>query len=89
MATDLNVDLNAVSSKAEELRGIARELFGEATMEFAADPEIADLHYLVISVRTSGEPREVANRRRKWHQRTASLLGEDCGKVQLLIDITE
>ena len=89
MAMNLNIDLNPVSSKADELCAIARELFGEATTEIAIDPEIEDLHFLVISVRTSGEPREVANRRREWHRRTSPLLGEDCGKVQLLIDIAE
>jgi hypothetical protein len=80
--------LAAVVAKVPELKAVASELFGRASVETAMDPEIPDAQYVVVSVQTAGDPREVADRRREWYRRTEALLGEDCDKVQLLIDIT-
>ena len=83
------VGLAAVFARVVQLRAIASELFGDVEVEVVADPEIEDSHYVVFSVVTSGEPREVADRRNEWYRRTDAVLGDNCGKVQLLIDIRE
>ena len=82
-------DLSFVVENAEKLSSIADELFDETHVEVRPDPEMEEAHYVVFSVKTSGEPREVADRRREWHKRTAAVLGDHRGKVQLLIDIIE
>lgn len=80
------VGLAFVVSKLVELRRIASELFEETHVEISCDPEIEDRHYVVFSVLSAGTPRDVANLRREWYRRTDAVLGDDCDKVQLLID---
>jgi hypothetical protein len=88
-SSERKAELALIATNADRLTAIASELFGRTTVEVRPDPEIEDSHYVVFSVETSGDPREVANRRREWYRRTATILGDHCGKVQLLIDITE
>jgi len=82
-------ELAVIAMNVEPLAAISNELFGATRVEIVPDPEIEDSYSVVFSVETSGDPREVANRRREWYKRIEPILGENCGQVQLLIDITE
>ena len=84
-----NCGLSTVMSSIPALTAIAAELFGKSRIEVTPDPELEDTQYVVVSVVASGSPREVADCRREWYRRTDAILGENCDKVQLLIDIRE
>jgi hypothetical protein len=53
-----------------EVREITAEIFPgkcEFTSEF--DPEYPDDRYVVVNVEATGEPKEIVDRCRKWHER--------------------
>jgi hypothetical protein len=70
------------------LRAIAEELFlGPIEVAFQVDPEIADAHSIVFNVKAAGDLKEIASLRSAWYARTFGLLGANCDKVRLSIDI--
>jgi len=72
------------------LRAIAAELFfGPIDVEFQTDPEIADAHAIVFNVQAAGDLKEIAGLRSAWYARTFELLGVNCDKVRLSIDIKQ
>ena len=66
---------------------ISRELFDSVSVVRESDPEVAGLDTLVFNVTAHGDVAEVAERRQEWHRRTQAILGEECERVQLAIDI--
>jgi hypothetical protein len=72
-----------------DVETISRELFDSVAIEREADPEIPGLNTTVFHVTARGDVAEVAARRREWHQRTQAILGDECERVQLAIDIQE
>jgi hypothetical protein len=78
--------LRLISSLVPQLRAMASELFGSATVDFETDPEIPDAHYIVFRVRASGDIPEIAARRLEWYRRTQPLLQENADLVRLDID---
>jgi hypothetical protein len=69
------------------LEAISRELFDSVSVERESDPELPGLDTLVFNVTAHGNVAEVAERRQEWHRRTQAVLGEECERVQLAIDI--
>lgn len=76
-----------VLSRLPILRIVAGELFlGAIEIEFEADPEIPDCHYVIFSVHVP-RSQDAAPMRSEWYRRTSKILGQNCGKVRLVISI--
>ena len=80
--------LAVVIGKLWELKSISMELFDSVSVEFEVDPEAEDSHFLIFNVTATGHIKEIASRRQEWHRRTHSFLGNKCGLVKLIIDVT-
>ena len=75
-----------LSALMSEVRQITEELFpGSFSCNEESDPEYPDDTYVVISVESTGDIREVVRRRREWHERIRALSPDLFGKLRLSI----
>jgi hypothetical protein len=69
-----------------DVRQITEGLFpGSFSCNEESDPEYPDDTYVVISVESTGDIREVVRRRREWHERIRALSPDLFGKLRLSI----
>ena len=80
-----------VLDKLPELLRIVEELFPghPVAHEIATDPEIPSEHYMIFHVTAANEGRDIAQRRRKWHDESFAALSEHCDKVRLSVVVEE
>lgn len=58
-----------------EILEISAQLFpGPLQLDHESDPESPGERFLVLTVRASGSPRELVERRREWHRRVSEVL---------------
>lgn len=71
----------------DEVVAITRELFpGSIEFSYETDPETPDEPFLMLTVRASGKPKEVVQRRREWHRRVGEALPNP--EIRLVITST-
>ena len=75
-----------LSALMSDVRQITEELFpGSFSCNEESDPEYPDDTYVVISVESTGDIREVVRRRREWHEPIRALSPDLFGKLRLSI----
>ena len=88
LATEVRLGLptSGLSPWMSDVKQITEELFpGPFSCNDEFDPEYPDDTYVVISVESTGDMREIVRRQREWHQRIRALSPDLFGKLRLSI----
>ena len=77
---------SSLSAWMSDVKQITEELFpGAFSCSDESDPEYPDDTYVVISVESTGDIREIVRRQCEWHERVRSLAPDLFGKLRLAI----
>lgn len=86
--TDSGAPRSGIAEKLPVLAEIAATLFpAPVTVAIESDPEIDGEEYFTFEVVLRDAAIDPLDLRREWYRRTAMVLGKDCDKVRLSIDI--
>jgi len=78
--------MTSLSAWMSDVKQITEELFpGPFSCSDEFDPEYPDDTYVVISVESTGDMRDVVRRRCEWHERIRALSPDLFGKLRLSI----
>jgi hypothetical protein len=72
--------------KLAEVLEVTQKMFsGQPTIELACDPEEPDSKFVVITVTSKGNAREIVEQRLEWHERVARLEAGNSGQLRLSV----
>ena len=78
-------DAKSIANLSDVVR-MTQELFsGQVSTEVMSDPESPSESWVVLSVETTGDPKELVKRRCEWHERLARQFPECVRNLRLSI----
>jgi hypothetical protein len=78
--------VSGLSAFMSDVKQITQELFpGPCSCSDESDPEYPNDTYVVVSVESTGDMRDIVRRRCAWHERIRTLSPDLFGKVRLSI----